>query len=521
MSYKYYDESKVSMIIGSLIQKPDLLDSDAAKRLNEYDFADPLHRMVYFTISNLYEEGHPKITGKLIDGYLAVRPKMYEYFQNRDGYAFINNAVEEALPTSFIPTVEKIKKLSLLRGMESVGMDVSFILDWQTKDKALFQSQNDFLDQHNILEIGSIISDRIDDAIAKADSSATGTSSAQGGEGLMALFERLKEEPEMGSPLYGGLINTMTRGARLGKFYLRSAPTGGGKSRMMVADTVNFACDKIFDTKKWEWKENGVKEPALFITTELDIEETQTLELSFLSGIDEEKILDGSYSEKEEKVLVEAIRELETSPVWIEHIPDFSIAEIERIIRKQVRENEVKYASFDYIHMSMKFLQEVATMSNGMKLREDQILFMLSSKLKDLANELGIFIQSATQLNGNWQEAEEINQNLLRGSKAIADRVDVGIITMKTRAIDEAIVDTFVQAGYPKPNYVLHFYKIRRGRYAGTKLWCHADLGTCRIEGLFVTGYDNQPIPVPGIDVKVVKAVQKQSKEKPPAKSAF
>jgi hypothetical protein len=83
---------------------------------------------------------------------------------------------------------------------------------------------------------------------------------------------------------------------------------------------------------------------------------------------------------------------------------------------------------------------------------------------------------------------------------------------MKTRAIDEDVVDTFVAAGYPRPNYVLHFYKIRRGKYAGTKLWCHADLGTCRIEGLFVTGYDNQPIPVQGMDVKVVKAVQKSQR---------
>lgn len=512
------------MSIGAVIQKPELLDTDAAKRLNEFDFADPLHRMVFFTISNLYQEGHTKITGSLIDEYLVMRPKMFDYFHDRDGYAFINEAVDEGIPTSFAPNVDKIKKLSLLRGMEHVGVDVSFLLDWDTEDRALKQSQNDYIDQHTILEIGSIISDRIDDAIAQADSNASGTVSAQGGKGLRGLVERLKEEPEMGSPLYGGLINTMTRGARLGKFYLRSAPTGGGKSRMMVADTLNFACDKIFDTKSWTWKDNGVKEGALFITTELDIEETQTLELAFLSGIDEEKILNGEYSEKEEEVIMQAITEIEESPVWIDYIADFSIAEIERIIRRQVRENDVKYVSFDYIHMSMKFLQEVATMSNGMKLREDQILFMLSSKLKDLANELGIFIQSATQLNGNWQEAEEINQNLLRGSKAIADRVDVGLIAMKSRAIDEDVVETFVAAGYPRPNYVLHFYKIRRGKYAGSKLWCHADLGTCRIDGLFVTGYDNQPIPVQGMDVKVVKAVQKATridKAEKQMKSAF
>lgn len=507
------------MAIGAVIQKPELLDTDVAQRLNEFDFADPLHRMTFFTINNLYQEGHTKISGALIDNYLLMRPKMFEYFQSRDGYSFINEAVEMGIPTSFPPNVEKIKKLSLLRGMEKVGVDVSYLLDWETKDQALKQSQNDYIDQHSVLEIGSIISDRIDEAISNADSAAGNISTAQGGEGMRDLVERLKLEPEMGSPLYGGLINTMTRGARLGKFYLKSAPTGAGKSRMMVADAVNFACDKIFDPKTWSWKENGVKEGSLFITTELDIEETQTLELAFLTGIDEEKILNGDYSEQEEIILFEAIELIEESPVWIDHIPDFSIAEIERIIRRHVRENDVKYVSFDYIHMSMKFLQEVSTMSNGMKLREDQILFMLSSKLKDLANELGIFIQSATQLNGSWQEAEEINQNLLRGSKAVADRVDVGSIALKVRAIDEDTVETFVAAGYPRPNYVIHFYKIRRGKYAGSKLWCHADLGTCRVNGLFVTGYDNQPIPIKGMDIKVVKAVEKGAKKE--QKSAF
>lgn len=80
------------------------------------------------------------------------------------------------------------------------------------------------------------------------------------------------------------------------------------------------------------------------------------------------------------------------------------------------------------MHTSMKFLQEISTISSGMKLREDQILFMLSSRLKDLAGELNIFIQSATQLNGNWQEAEEINQNLLRGSDERALKVLIPIV---------------------------------------------------------------------------------------------
>lgn len=63
----------------------------------------------------------------------------------------------------------------------------------------------------------------------------------------------------------------------------------------------------------------------------------------------------------------------------------------------------------------MKFLAEISSMAKGVNLREDQILFMLSTKFKDLANQLGIFIESGTQVNGSYME-EELNQNLLRGS---------------------------------------------------------------------------------------------------------
>lgn len=46
---------------------------------------------------------------------------------------------------------------------------------------------------------------------------------------------------------------------------------------------------------------------------------------------------------------------------------------------------------------------------------------MLAIRLKDLCNELGIFLISSTQLNGEWEGKRDGNQNLLRGAKAIAD----------------------------------------------------------------------------------------------------
>lgn len=48
----------------------------------------------------------------------------------------------------------------------------------------------------------------------------------------------------------------------------------------------------------------------------------------------------------------------------------------------------------------MKILEEITKRSGGVRLREDNILFMLSVTLKDLCNKYDVFILSSTQLNG-------------------------------------------------------------------------------------------------------------------------
>lgn len=63
----------------------------------------------------------------------------------------------------------------------------------------------------------------------------------------------------------------------------------------------------------------------------------------------------------------------------------------------------------------MKILEEITRRSGGVKLREDNILFMLSTKLKDLCNIYGIFMITATQLNSQYVDSETPDQNLLRG----------------------------------------------------------------------------------------------------------
>lgn len=65
---------------------------------------------------------------------------------------------------------------------------------------------------------------------------------------------------------------------------------------------------------------------------------------------------------------------------------------------------------------------------------------MLSIRLKDLCNKYGIFIMSATQLNGDYQVSETPDQNLLRGAKAIADWTDFYKVFTIVSILDVGII---------------------------------------------------------------------------------
>ena len=296
--------------------------------------------------------------------------------------------------------------------------------------------------------------------------------------------------------MYGAFINTVTRGARLKKFYLRSAPTGVGKTRSMIADCCYIGCNTI---------RNGTAEPCLYITTEQELEEIQTMMLAFLSNVPEDHILNGQYEGDEEDRVREAAKILKDSPIYIEEMPDFSLQDVENTIKKNIRDHDVKYVFHDYIHTSLKILEEIQKKS-GVNLREDNILFILSNKLKDICNTYGVFIESATQLNGDWKEAKVPDQNLLRGAKAIADKVDYGAILLPVSSEDIEALETILSSNiFDKPVIKLSVYKNRRGRYKGVYLWWKADLGTCRIQPMFCTTYDYEMVNIDNIKIIVEK----------------
>lgn len=501
---KYVDTAAIVQVIGCIYNNPSLLDKEDKYTFNEEDFPEEFHRIIFGSIYNLHALGAKKININTIEDYLRQRPKKLALYKTYKGAEYLQKISENTQLATFDYYYNRMKKMTLLRAYQDIGMNLSWLYDADNiLDIKKKQAQEDWLDNNSIEDIAEVIDKKITD-IRLNYVSNTENNLVNAGEGALELIERLQKTPEIGYPLYGPLINTITRGARLKKFYLRSAATGVGKTRSMIADVCNIACDEIYDSLENKWVENGTKEPALFIATEQEIDEVQTMMLAFLSNVNEEHIIYNTYYAGELDRVVYAANLLKKCPLYIEKLPDFSLQDIENTIKRGIRDYHTKYVFFDYIHSSMKILSEVSSRAKVKGLREDNILFMISTRLKDLCNQYGVFILTATQLNAEYRSAQQYDQNLLRGAKAIADKIDVGMIMLEPSQDDiTALEEVLNKGGFERPSIKISIYKNRRGRYKDILLWCKSDRGTCKIEPMFATNYQYELISIEDLKIKV------------------
>ena len=705
---KYLEIPNVVQVIGGIYKNPKLLERDDKYHFIEDDFCDEFHRIIFGTMLNLWQLGAKEFTLSSIEDYLKQRPKAYGVYQSGKGAEFLLKAGEAANLDTFNYYYNRMKKMTLLRAYENMGMNLDWLYDPNNiLDNKKKQEQEDWLDAATLLDIHTRINDKID--AIKCDYIYNLDEGNQIADGLEELLEEYKQTPALGYPLYGDFINTVTRGARLGKFFLRSAATGVGKAipndtiiptpkgfrrvdeikvgdylfdaegcptkvlavypqkekkkvwvvtfsdgrkakccgehlweyyvgdekritdtktmrecyqyydikmrtnkavqyekeeylfspysigmffgkrnnelpdscyrgsikqrqklvdgiiegggdihkypqlcwslgiqpeyiyvediipteeeaemtcftvdnedqlflmndylvthntRSMIADITYIGCSEIYNPATDIWESCGEPQSCLFIATEQDLQECQSMCVAFIAAVDEEHILTGSYDEGEWERVQKAILILKKSKIFFECLPDFSLEDIENTIKKHIRENKVQYIAMDYIHSSAKILSEIGGRSGIKNLREDNVLFLLSSKLKDICVQLGVFILSATQLNGHYSESETPDQNLLRGSKAIADRIDFGSILMDVAQQDQEALQEYVDSnGLVMPNVKLSIYKNRQGRWKGIYLWINADKSTCRYNPIFCTDWYYHPIEMKNTIINII-----------------
>ena len=476
------EKNTVLQIFGCLLKNPSILGQTDKYILSLSDFSTSFERKLFATIYSLYEQGAKNVGIVDIDNFIKDSPSSYAIWEKEHGVEYLQDAEELSDLENFDYYYNKLKKINVLKTLKKQGYDISQFYEEDTLNPD-YQKINERFETLTAKDIiNSLRKNLISIEQATGINQENKVNSAN--YNIAELVKNLKSTPDTGPRLQGKYFNTIVRGARAGKFFLRSAASGVGKTRNMVGDACYLAYPIRYNDTKGEWEWGGGCEKVLYIATEQEQEEIQTMILSYISGVNENSILYGMYNEEEEDRIKKAIWVMETykDNLQICQMPNPNIEQVRYVVRSQVLEHDIQNVFYDYIFSNPALLNEF----RDLRVREDVALGLFSSALKDLAVELNIFIMTATQLNANGEDATRSikNESAIRGARSIVDKVDMGCIMCRPTEEELNILGAI---SYETPNLVTDVYKMRRGRYTQVRIWSIQDLGTCRKEDLFVT----------------------------------
>ena len=492
------DKNAILQVIGSLMKKPSLLSEKDKYNLQPSDFESRFERYIFIAILNSYTNGAQSLSEIDIDNYLMEHKDQYLLFQQNNGISYLQDALDMSTPENFEYYYNRIKKFNCLKDLKKSGFDISEFYEENELNPRQFEINQRFetLKPKDIFDSLKRRIYKVEGEYVEGDASITTDVSV----GIDELLEKLKNSPDAGARFQGKYFNTVTRGARKGKYYIVSFPSGGGKTRLLLGEACYLAFPMRYSWETMEWKITGNAEKTLFIATEQAKEEIQTMVVAYLTGINEDVILYGHFT-KEQQTIIDQAKEVikkYKNNLMIVQIPMPSVEIVKSVIRQNCIVNDTKNVFFDYIFSNPALLNEF----RDLRIREDVALLMLSTALKDLAVEQDVFMMSATQLNSSQDTNEKgiKNQNSIRGSKSIVDKADIAMIGGLVPDDQRDQIAPYV-AKYGMPTQVYDVYKVRRGKWTNLKIWSNVDLGTCRRSDVFVTDSNIKEIEVPIMEV--------------------
>lgn len=485
------DKETILQVLCGLMRRPQYLSEKDKYNLTPDDFQTLFDKYVFSAIFNMYQGGAQKITPVDIDNYFSKHEVAKQVFDKENGVEYLDDALDFTQVENFPFYYRRLKKFNCIKDLKKMGFDTNNLYCEDLLNPKAKEINNRFEE----MEVSQIF-DIVRKKVMKLESDySTGDASEtlEATSGLEQLLEDLKVRPEVGAPVQGTIFNTICRGARRSKFYIRTASSGAGKTRQAVGDMCYLSYPVRFNTTKWQWEWSGSSERSLFIATEQKIDEIQTMILAYLTGFDEEKFLYNNFNDEERRIINQCVKVMKQyqNNVRIVTLPNPNIEQIKAVVRQNWVLYDIKNVFYDYIFSSPSLLNEF----RDLHIREDVALGMLSTALKDLAVELDLFVESGTQTNAKANDdGGDKNETVVRGSRAIIDKCDLACVVTRVSESDLEILELFLKDGMPAPTHVTDVYKVRRGKYTNVKIWSRIDLGTCRKEDLFITTTDMNPI---------------------------
>ena len=473
----------IQQVLGSLMKHPQFLSEVDKYSLSLADFSTKFEKYIFAAIQGLWQKGAPKITPFDVENYMEANAAAKKTFELQNGIEYLQDIDEFSNVENFPYYYTKLKKLNLLRDLKKQGFDTSdfYVEDLTAPSAAEVNQRFEELSVQDIV-VG------VKKKLLVLESDYSGTEEVQEWDiagDIDELVEGFGEDGSVGLPIQGAIFSKVIDGAQRSCLTIRSGASGTGKTRNAVADACLLAFPIRYNSTSCEWEQVGNNQKVLFIITEQTDKQIKKMILAYLTDINESKFKYGKFTPEEKKVIEQGkqvMREFSSNFILV-RIPNPTIELVKTKVREKVLLHDIGYVFYDYVFIGPALLNEF----RGFGVRNDEVLLMMATALKDLAVELNVCVFTSTQVNANADNNTNIrNEASLAGGRSTINKADNGAIMARPTKEELETLEP-ITSTYGKPNLVTDIFKVRSGEWTQVRIWSIMDLGRMKREDLFIT----------------------------------
>ena len=486
------DKRDTQQILGCLMKKPQLLSEIDKYSFILTDFPSRFERSIFMAINGLYRNGATNIQPIDIENFIEPDQVSAKLFKDKNGIEYLQDIVELSDVDNFGFYYNRFKMFNLLKDLKKQGFDVS---EFYCEDLTNPKSQ-EINEQFNFLT-PKIITDTVRKKLLGVEAKYETTDEIEveaAAKGMEELIAQMGAAYQIGIPVQGNIYNQIIDGAKKGTLTIRSAASSVGKTRNAVADACYLAYPFRYNSMTCGWELEGNCEKVLFIMTEQRFSEIRMMILAYLTDIQSSRFKYADFSARENAVITQAIHLMEKykDNLILVKMPNPTIETVKTIVRENCIVHDIGYVFYDYVFIGPSLLNEF----KGFALRNDEVLLMFATALKDLAVELDVAMFTSTQLNSKGDDNKEIrNESALAGGRSTINKADNGAVMARpTKEELEILAPLYENNPDMKPNLVTDIYKVRSGEWTQVRIWSDMNLGTLKKRDLFVTDSRLDPI---------------------------
>ena len=486
------DKRDTQQILGCLMKKPQLLSEIDKYSFILTDFSTRFERSIFMAIEGLYRNGATKIQPIDIENFLESDQVSAKVFKDKNGIEYLQDIIELSEVDNFDFYYNRFKKFNLLKDLKKQGFDVS---EFYCED--LTNPKSEEINQAFNFLFPKDITDAVRKKLLGIEAKYETTDEVEietAATGMSSLVDELGAAYEIGMPVQGNIYNQVIDGAKKGTLTIRSAASGVGKTSNAIADACYLAYPFRYNSITCEWEQVGNSERVLFIVTEQRFKEVRLMILAYLTDINRSRFKYADFSERESAVIEQAIhlmKKYEDNLILVK-MPNPTIESVKTIVRENCIVYDVGYVFYDYIFIGPSLLNEF----KGFALRNDEVLLMFATALKDLAVELDVAMFTSTQLNAKGDDNKDIrNEGTLAGGRSTINKADNGAVMARpTKEELEILAPLYENDPDKKPNLVTDIFKVRSGEWTQVRIWSDMNLGTLKKKDLFITDSRMDPV---------------------------